>query len=419
MVNRSCRGYTTHVKGSIFDRKRLLFAACVLAGLLSVGIYLTMYQTSAAFTTLARCIESAPMTSQSFACVQQNVRAVLQDMPAADLMQKVERELPKKCHYIGHIIGKEIFHQSETVENAFLACGPGVCSRACIHGVTGEALFSAGGLLASPEELQHPSIDVLRDIGEQFCAQDGTCHAVGHALYTLFSDIPRSLKMCDEISSGKSAGMCYLGVFMENNSFIFDNTEMGPQTAKPFVESENLLYPCNIVESRYRPSCFQFLFLDIQKSLGSSPGADEGNIRDAHRKTCESLSDQRDRKACFNGFGWGLGSGLSSRQTLAPAEAQQICDRERTSDRIACTFGLSNGMVDMGRGWDPVSDRCASLDEMDLKEACYKGAFTAFHDRGEAYESTCDAIPDTVCKQSLESFISNPNDIPVPLLYEL
>lgn len=337
------------------------------------------------------------------ACVHDKTRTLLGKLPAHELMNQVEAALPQQCHTIGHIVGQETYKLSRTPEDAFASCLPTACVHACTHGVMGEVFLVSSGTEFASEELGHPTLALIRSKTERMCKDRTTCHAVGHALFLLLSDLIKALTVCDEAASLDAVG-CYSGVFMENGAATFANTiPEVPRGKRAFRDPSDLLSPCGEVAAPYQPACFRFLYTNQPITFRERGITDPKEMFDLQVEACETVKVAANRSPCFKSIAWSLhdaGFPLSEVQTLCITIVGGL-------DSGACLFGMGDTYGDQGAAAREVADQCASIENTESRRLCYRGLFTALSDKEEGLlDRACEQGVDVVCDISLKEFIA-------------
>src|SRR5262249_29525738 len=142
---------------------------------------------------------------------------------------------PQDCHYIGHVLGQEVYWKHQDIEAALNECDR-ACDSACIHGAVGEAFAKALGL-SSPEEektfdLEHLSKADIETVGQKLCTTTEACHGVGHIIFQTMGTIPSAMAECEKISPKSRS--CFAGVGMEYADILSDrNTRNLPNVTFP------------------------------------------------------------------------------------------------------------------------------------------------------------------------------------------
>lgn len=327
-------------------------------------------------------------------CAEKHARALLDTMPAADLVLEIEKQYPAICHAAGHFIGQELFQRS-SVEEALLSCAPLSCWAACPHGVIGAAFVVDADIQISEEEWQHPNIDLMRSVAGELCTGRVTCHAVGHVLFTLSDSLTQALSLCEELSTNIGIGSCYHGVFMENGSSYFADVTLAGNR-KSYRDPEDLLAPCSSLPEKYDAYCYWLHFLNQNIVFTEQEIYDEGERMQLRKEACETLVMDTRRVSCFMGFG------VSLPAEITLPDALRVCGELNGKERASCSLGASHRRSSMGMPSEEVTASCDSLSG-DMQSGCYEGYFRWLVLSNSELAHACDDATDS-CRQALDAF---------------
>ncbi len=165
-----------------------------------------------------------------------------------------DADVARRAHDIAHALGEfAIVHYGSPKEtmrqcrDAFL--------YGCYHGAL-KAYFANKGRTTPSDVLGICTPDIGRLL--QFQCLHGLGHGV---LSNLEHDLFRALTYCDALREDFERRSCYGGVFMENIVVAIDQVagraEGHRAEARPYLRSEDALYPCDVVADRYRSACYQ------------------------------------------------------------------------------------------------------------------------------------------------------------------
>ncbi|MEX2090766.1 MAG: hypothetical protein WD989_01375 [Candidatus Paceibacterota bacterium] len=153
-----------------------------------------------------------------------------------------------EIHLLMHVIGEETYKKYG--QEAVLMCQDDMLNG-CMHGVM-LSVFADNGF------------EGIKNIIESCRSQPPykfrirCVHGAGHGFLVAsnYRDLPGALKMCDSIENIKEKDLesCYYAVFMENVSGEHDG--LVPES-HPWLDKDDLFYPCNAVDTRYRDQCYQ------------------------------------------------------------------------------------------------------------------------------------------------------------------
>ena len=127
-----------------------------------------------------------------------------------------------------------------------------------------EAYLETRPQLSSQEIADLCDVSITPDAADALRFQ--CLHGLGHGLTANSEhDIFRALRLCDALKDDWDRGSCYSGVFMEN--IIFATEQLADQNGdghqhdhgvshRAHLDPRDPLYPCNVVEERYKPECY-------------------------------------------------------------------------------------------------------------------------------------------------------------------
>lgn len=207
---------------------------------------------------------------------------------ARDFLKKTYPDEPADEHELIHMIGEAAFlklsYKGFAVCDAFFNYG-------CYHGVIIEAIRQHGG---GDEVLQNLAKGCL-DLPANKTTITACVHGVGHGLMVLRSyDLLRAYQDCDRIFKDHlDLFYCYDGISMEN----VVRRVVGADS-KNFLNSDNPLYPCNIVPQKYQPACVREHVHYVRREFYQ---------KDTDKSASYCLSfDESTRSECFGGLGTAL-----------------------------------------------------------------------------------------------------------------
>lgn len=192
--------------------------------------------------------------------------------------QDVERE----GHVFTHVIGITAWTPGRDLAEAFRSC-TGLFQSGCYHGVIQSYLTGEAGMDSAKVA---GLCDRVEGDQENLWLRFQCVHGLGHGLEMIFNwDLPRALAGCDWLIDHWDRESCYGGAFMENAVVAMPahatarlvsegagsgsaedpgghgaHGSHGPDPSRitfKLVDSTDLLYPCTVVEHRYRPSCYR------------------------------------------------------------------------------------------------------------------------------------------------------------------
>lgn len=194
-----------------------------------------------------------------------------------------------KIHNLAHWIGTEIYDRSGM--KGLLICDESF-SYGCYHGFFIKAFEKEGkDLYAS---------------GDKYCFGDGTqplkyggcIHGLGHGVLYLngydFNGLNGALKDCESLASPSSIEGCNNGVFMEYNTRTMQSLDTGEIKLRS-LDEKNPLEPCNLLESKYQPTCYF--------ELPAWWAAVYVSNFQKMTQLCETINNHESKISCFGGVG--------------------------------------------------------------------------------------------------------------------
>lgn len=379
----------------------------IIAVTLIAVLFITYRGAANARTVLEPCVSA---TMVDFACVRSGVAQLLTHNSPAELMHEIELTFPQQCHVIGHIVGQQVYQNSVSVEDALDACIPSGCGAACTHGAAAEAMVEVTGADLFSDDV-HPTLEELRKGADYFCSHPRTCHVYGHLLFLKMGSLENALTECNAIADGLSAWSCYIGVFMENNNPMISALKDVAPRDYTVHDPDDFLSPCRTVEEEYKPGCYHFLFMNQFKTWRSTHSEWDTDLFLARqREACETLTTIEEKNMCAEGIGRSL------YMQRSPQISHDVCLTFATaSERASCTYSASAVYVEYGYAPGEIMDICGAHREKDTQYACYMGIFSALRVRQDpSLEEACPAH-NTRCQEILESFLKDPENLPVAI----
>jgi hypothetical protein len=249
------------------------------------------------------------------------------------------------CHTLLHPIGEAAGHEYPSVAEAY-KYGDTFCRSGYYHGVL-EGVFGHEGSEELLDNLDSLCAEV--DGKERYSYDYFSCvHGVGHGLMAYFDhDLLESLEGCDKLSGEWEQSSCHGGVFMEN---VISDT---PEEPSKFLKRDDPLYPCDVVDDKYRAQCYLMqtshmlaLFdgdfgkvfgacisveakyqVSCYQSLGrDASGWSYGSIEDVIGY-CDTAQTNEQRSECF------AGAGTDFIQSHSIEKARELCSRTGEAEK--------------------------------------------------------------------------------------
>ena len=276
-------------------------------------------------------------------------RAVRKHGPANTVRALSEHgeALGEDCHERAHVLGRLAYTLFGV--DAFAFAGH-ECRSGVYHG-TMEALFHEKGTADLQQDVSTICSVARNDFFGHQCI-----HGVGHGLMAWTSyELLDALALCDELKSRRNQESCYSGVFMEN----VVGGLAGAMGHKTKYLSEDLHYPCNMLDDRYVPGCYYYQTSRmVQLTYG-----DFGAIT----RACEEAPVTA-RHRCFLSMGRDIG--LHARND--PVAAIRECSHTTYGDfHIDCITGAVQDWFWDAGGADDALGFCATVEWPPAKRACY------------------------------------------------
>jgi plastocyanin len=288
---------------------------------------------------------------------ENNLRSYIKKFGAAQATKHLN-ELSSQfgdCHQIAHKAGRDAYEQHG--EKAFQLCG-GECHSGCYHGAT-EAYFKEHGTANLEKNLNTICNSELNPFFSHQCL-----HGIGHGLMAWTNyDLPEALRNCDKLTKGKES--CYTGVFMENIIGALAQGSIDPwQSAQNGIHftkylSDDPQYPCNIVEDKYKGSCY---FLQTSRMVQIFSGD--------YKKVAQGCLDAPAvyQRTCFESMGRDVGGATRGNSEKAISEC---FNSPEGNLRIGCLVGAVQDSFWDPSGQDEAISFCKLLINNEEKSACY------------------------------------------------
>ncbi|MGI9301525.1 MAG: cupredoxin domain-containing protein, partial [Gammaproteobacteria bacterium] len=276
-------------------------------------------------------------------------RAAMNHGPAhtvAALSQHAEA-LGEDCHQRAHVLGRLAY--SLFGVDAFSFAGH-ECQSGVYHG-TMEALFHEEGTANIQQDVATICSVARNDFFQHQCI-----HGVGHGLMAWANyEMLDALALCDELESATNRESCYSGVFVEN----IVGGLVGAMGHKTKYLSDDMHFPCNVLEDRYVPACYYYQSSRMVQLTG-------GDFR-AITQACETAPETAQHH-CFLSMGRDVGA----RTRSDPAAAARQCSwTERGDFFIDCISGAVQDWFWEASGADDALGLCAILQWSPAKRMCY------------------------------------------------
>jgi hypothetical protein len=266
------------------------------------------------------------------------------------------------AHEYAHGIGKLSLDQYGSAQQAFGLCRE-TFQSGCYHGVL-EAYLERNPRLRPAEIATLCDRSVIPGAANALRFQ--CLHGLGHGLTANAEhDIFRALRLCDALDGDWDRGSCYSGVFMENIIFATHQVEAAAGASahdhgsghKAYLDASDPLYPCNVVDERYKRECFVMQTSAMLLFNGHSfPQA---------MVECDR-TDREYVQLCYQS----IGRDISSDTYRDPAQALRLCLQGQAAYRGHCLLGAAKNMIDVTWRTDQALELCGAA-PADDKPLCY------------------------------------------------
>jgi hypothetical protein len=322
--------------------------------------------------------------------------AQLRTLAAAD--EAIRRD----AHGYAHAIGLSAYTAQEEVGSVFARCTPDFQSG-CYHGVI-QAYFASHGA-AGPALSEAGALNALcRDqrgdaAGRWLLFQ--CAHGMGHGLLQRAEyHLPTALQACDLVADAWEREACYGGVFMESivqatvphhtlgrppgatsgeaggpgaggghagHDEHADHQAHGvrgpsdaprPAAAFPPLSRADPLYPCNVLDSRYRSACYHMQTSAILFFNGYDVAATA--------RACAGV-EALFRPTCFQSLGRDISAITGQHHDRAIA----LCATAPAESQPFCHVGYAKNLIDLSAEPEDGFAYCRRLALDAAKRACY------------------------------------------------
>ncbi|MSU73806.1 hypothetical protein EXS56_01570 [Candidatus Kaiserbacteria bacterium] len=379
----------------------LVFVGFALLGLASRGQVTSMWQSyrfESAMQSAVKCSEGTNVIT----CARSYIKTLMATHPARDILDELSSRVPPiQCHYLGHIIGQELYRHYQTDELALNQCNAS-CEFSCTHGVVGEAFMVSAGISEDDFDTAHLSGDELWKIGTRLC-ETGSCHGVGHAVFQAYHSFSPALALCNEIASGVQEQRCARGIFMEYSNIIAARSVWENATTTSDIDS--LYATCSKISGKDREACYFFfpgLILGaLQRQYGNF--SEEEKIT-TMQHVCDDVP-AADRNLCVSGVGVHFYSYLLMNSPVA----LRICEAfSGPRDQAACAFGMLSMSLETGDREEKFA-YCEALSNLGVRQSCYQSIFHIISDApGEIEKAQPLCMDDVTCLKAAAQSARNP-----------
>lgn len=266
-----------------------------------------------------------------------------------DLLSRYQEE-EFFCHESAHHLGKFLYGYLGVLSEA-LSFVDRRCGGALYHGVLESYLNSE--VLIKGVALKDIEISGICTELEDFsygllieCP-----HGLGHGLMKTYgNDLSAAMKHCDQLEHKIAQINCYEGASMGNVREII-NTKSGD------FDENDILYPCNKLDTKYAIACYHYhaLYILKQNDYSSSESF----------KVCDNLELEELVKSCYEGIGGSLTVFFTDNMKNMAVE----CKKGHPDYQKDCIRNAAVVMIDQ-KSIDETLEFCRSMPN-EFKMDCY------------------------------------------------
>lgn len=252
-----------------------------------------------------------------------------------------------QCHQITHDLGREAATYYQTLGEA-LSFEASACWSGYYHGVVEQTMsgYSDAELLEMVPSVCSEAADIRYSFTHYNCV-----HGVGHGIMLRFdADLFASIPYCEQLSDEWELRSCVSGAFMQN----VVSAQEGHQGAT--FREDDLIYPCNEVEHRFRSECFGMQTSYILWQVGQDLAT---GFAICDTVEAEFAGD------CYQS----MGRDISGNFLLDPVRVVEGCNLGGEALRERCIVGASLNAVFNDHDTRMADELCRLVDDVYL-EAC-------------------------------------------------
>jgi hypothetical protein len=318
------------------------------------------------FAEVARQTPSGPVVDCSgasatdYACYQRRYQSLVQGSGVKAAFAELKDEYEKNefvktnCHQLTHVIGRAAVDLYGDLSSTY-SRGDNFCWSGYYHGAM-EAVVAKIG----PDRILGEANTICADLseGQKHSFYHYNCvHGLGHGFMGIQeNELFKSLQTCDTLKDEWEKEACYGGVFMENVM-----AEYNPSHPPKYLKADQPLYPCDVVETKYKTECYK---MQTSHTL-QTQGYDFARVFNL----CATVEDDY-RPTCYQSMGrdasWQGGSDVDKvKDTCMLGE-----DYEARSN---CVVGAAEDFISYYHSDTQAKALCGSFDS-DLRALCLRTA---------------------------------------------
>lgn len=263
-----------------------------------------------------------------------------------------DENVARLSHQYIHAIARTHYELSPDPKTAFRTCDDRF-EGACYHGVLQGYFGDNPGFTGQDVANICTELGAVDNIGLKWQC----LHGLGHGLTMFFQhNLVRPLRYCDFLAVDWDRRACYGGVFMEN--VIWAQNSEGPRSSGEGVVDEDLQYPCNAIDDKYKTDCWLMQTSTIL-DLVEWDFARAFAACDSAGKAWVSL--------CYES----MGRDIAGYAVHDPNTSGSYCLGGQKAFQGSCFAGAAKQLVDYHGGTDQAFQMCASAPENALQQ-CYQ-----------------------------------------------
>lgn len=262
-----------------------------------------------------------------------------------------DQEVQKLAHQYVHSLARFHYDLAASPAEAFTTCDERF-EGGCYHGVL-QQYFAENPRFIGPDVAEVcPNLGAGTNVDLKWQC----LHGLGHGLTLAFDhNLLRPLRYCDFLSSQWDQRACYGGVFMENVIWSLNADE---ETGGEGVIEQDLHYPCNAIDEKYRTDCWLMQTSTILPLV-------EWDFAAAY-KAC----DEAGRPwvgLCYES----MGRDIAGYTVHEPISSADLCLGGDERFHGSCFSGAAKQMVDYHGGTDQAFQMCVAAPPH-AKQECYQ-----------------------------------------------
>ena len=236
MVSRSVSTYTTYAENATDEYLAEQINGCLTSEDDSVECYASLCEYDRGYFCAEKILETVTKT-QGPETAMEMLETMLWNSPFFF-------NPSSEGHNLAHVVGRTTAEYFGSNGSAFIKCST-ILAYGCHHG------FFEVGLAISEGDPAEAVLQICESMQDKPALGKTSCyHGAGHGIMMNAShDLDVALVVCDQLPNDRDT--CYDGVFMEHINARYD---FGVENNQ--FDVYNPLAPCNVVEERYRYSCY-------------------------------------------------------------------------------------------------------------------------------------------------------------------